>query len=43
MENNINIIPKPKSIVVNEGSFKLTLDTKIYFNVNSKKVADYLN
>lgn len=40
--NTINIIPKPKSLVVNEGSFKLTSDTKIYFNVNSKKVADYL-
>jgi hexosaminidase len=42
MEKNINIIPKPKSIVVNEGIFKLNPDTKIYFNVNSKKVADYL-
>ena len=42
MGNNINIIPKPKSIVINEGSFKLNPDTKIYFNVNSKKVADYL-
>ncbi|MBK7632765.1 MAG: family 20 glycosylhydrolase [Ignavibacteriales bacterium] len=42
-ENNINIIPKPKSLVVNEGTFKLTSDTKIYFNVNSKKVADYLS
>ena len=40
--NKINIIPKPKSLVVNEGSFKLTSDTKIYFNVNSKKVSDYL-
>ena len=42
MGNNINIIPKPKSIVIYEGSFKLNPDTKIYFNVNSKKVADYL-
>lgn len=42
MQDDINIIPKPKSIVVNEGTFKLTSDTKIYFNVNSKKVADYL-
>ena len=42
MGNNINIIPKPKSIVVNAGIFKLTPETKIYFNVNSKKVADYI-
>ena len=42
MGNNINIIPKPKSIVINEGSFKLNPDTKIYFNVNSKEIADYL-
>ena len=42
MVNNITIIPKPKSIVVNEGFFKLNQDTKIYFNVNSKKIADYL-
>ena len=40
--NILNIIPKPKSIVINEGSFKLTPDTKIYYDQNSKKVADYL-
>jgi hexosaminidase len=40
--NNINIIPKPKSIVLNEGTFKLTAETKIYFDQYSKKVADYL-
>jgi hexosaminidase len=43
LEENINLIPKPKSIVVSEGVFKLTSNTKIYFNVNSKQVADYLS
>ena len=42
MNSNINIIPKPKSIVINEGTFKLTGETKIYFDQYSKKVADYL-
>ncbi|MEO8232253.1 MAG: beta-N-acetylhexosaminidase [Ignavibacteriota bacterium] len=42
MENEISIIPKPKSIVVNEGTFNLTADTKIYYDQYSKKVADYL-
>ncbi|MDY0083178.1 MAG: beta-N-acetylhexosaminidase, partial [Ignavibacteriaceae bacterium] len=42
MDNTINLIPNPKSIVVNEGSFKLTSQTKIYFDQYSKKVADYL-
>ena len=40
--SKVNIIPKPKSIVVNEGTFKLNPDTKIFFDHNSKKVADYL-
>jgi hexosaminidase len=40
--NSINIIPKPKSIVVNEGTFKLKPDTRIFYDQNSKKVADYL-
>lgn len=40
--SEINIIPKPKSIVVNDGVFKLNSDTKIFFDSNSKKVADYL-
>lgn len=40
--NILNIIPKPKSIVINEGSFKITPDTKIFYDQNSKKVADHL-
>ncbi len=42
MENEISIIPKPKSIVVNEGTFNFTADTKIYYDQYSKKIADYL-
>jgi hexosaminidase len=42
LNSEINIIPKPKSIVVNDGVFKLNSDTKIFFDSNSKKVADYL-
>lgn len=38
---NISIIPKPKSMVVNEGSFNLTADTKIFYDQNSKYIADY--
>jgi len=42
MNSNVNIIPKPKSIVISEGSFKLTSNTKIRYDQYSKKVADYL-
>ncbi len=42
MQSCINIIPKPKSIVVNEGSFKLNSETKIFYDSNSRRVADYL-
>ncbi len=42
MDNQINIIPKPKSIVINEGKFILNADTKIFYDPYSKKVADYL-
>lgn len=42
MNTEINIIPKPKSIVLNEGSFILNANTKIFFDSNSKRVADYL-
>ncbi len=42
LDNEISIIPKPKSIVVTEGKFNLTADTKIYFDQYSKGIADYL-
>ena len=38
----INVIPKPKSIVINEGTFTLNSETKIYYDQNSKHIADYL-
>ncbi|RPI60744.1 MAG: beta-N-acetylglucosaminidase, partial [Ignavibacteriales bacterium] len=41
--NNINIIPKPKSIVVNEGTFNLNPLTKIYYKNEAKQIAEYLN
>lgn len=41
--SNINLIPSPKSIVINDGSFTLTNQTKIYFDQYSRKVADYLS
>jgi len=41
MNNNLNVIPKPKSIVTNEGNFVLNPDTKIFFDQNSKQIADY--
>ncbi len=41
--NNINLIPKPKSLVLNEGTFRLNQNTRIFFDQNSKQVADYLN
>lgn len=41
-DNNINLIPNPKSIVINEGSFTLSSKTKICFDQYSKRVADYL-
>lgn len=42
LAQEINIIPQPKSIVVNEGNFRLTNETKIFYDQNSKLVADYL-
>lgn len=38
----ISVIPKPKSIVLNEGTFVLTPDTKIFYDQYSKPVADFL-
>lgn len=40
--NNINLVPKPKSIVTNEGTFLLNPDTKIFYDQFSKHIADYL-
>lgn len=42
LAQEISIIPQPKSIVVNEGNFRLTKETKIFYDQNSKPVADYL-
>ena len=43
MNTNINIIPKPKSIVVNEGTFKITSITKLFYKKEAKQIAEYLN
>lgn len=42
IENGINIIPKPKSLVVNEGTFKLNPATKIFYEKKAKQTAVYL-
>lgn len=42
VNNTISIIPKPKSFVLSEGVFKLKPNTKIFYDQNSKRVADYL-
>ncbi len=38
----INIIPKPKSILINDGVFKLNSLTKIYYKKEAKNIAEYL-
>ena len=43
MEREINIIPKPKSLIVNEGTFKLNASTKILYKEDAKQIAEYLN
>lgn len=43
MENGINIIPKPKNLVVNEGTFRLNAGTKIFYEKETKQIAEYLN
>ncbi|HEX7356078.1 MAG TPA: family 20 glycosylhydrolase [Ignavibacteriaceae bacterium] len=40
--SDINIIPAPKSVVVNEGAFNLNASTKIYYSKEAKPIADYL-
>jgi len=42
VNNTISIIPKPKSFILSEGVFKLKPNTKIFYDQNSKRVADYL-
>ena len=42
METGINIIPKPKSIILSEGIFKLNADTKIFYKKEAKQIAKYL-
>ncbi len=42
METEINIIPKPKSIILSEGTFKLNADTKIFYKKEAKQIAEYL-
>jgi hexosaminidase len=43
MNTNINIIPKPKSLNVNEGTFKLNTSTKIFYKNEARQIAEYLN
>jgi hexosaminidase len=43
MNTNINIIPYPKSIVINEGTFKITSITKLFYKKEAKQIAEYLN
>ena len=43
MGEGINIIPKPKSIIVNEGTFTLNSLTKIFYRKEAKAIAEYLN
>jgi hexosaminidase len=43
MNTNINIIPKPKSIVINDGTFKITSITKLFYKKEAKQIAEYLN
>ncbi len=43
MERGINIIPKPKSLIVNEGTFKLNASTVLYYEKEAKQIAEYLN
>ncbi|HCY74612.1 MAG TPA: beta-N-acetylhexosaminidase [Ignavibacteriales bacterium] len=40
--SEINIIPAPKSIMVNEGAFNLNASTKIYYEKKAQPIADYL-
>ncbi|HEX9251026.1 MAG TPA: beta-N-acetylhexosaminidase, partial [Ignavibacteriaceae bacterium] len=42
-EKGINLIPQPKSIVINEGTFNLNAATKIYYQKEAKQIAEYLN
>lgn len=42
IEKDINIIPKPMSLVRNEGSFQLNTFTKIFYEKDTKNIADYL-
>jgi hexosaminidase len=39
--NNINIIPKPQEIKILEGSFILNSSTKILFDEQTRKIAEY--
>ena len=41
METGINIIPKPKSLIVNEGTFKLNANTKVFYKKEAKQIAEY--
>ncbi|MCU0342827.1 MAG: family 20 glycosylhydrolase [Ignavibacterium sp.] len=41
-ERNINLIPQPKSIVINDGSFIIKPSTKIYYERNTEEIAGYL-
>jgi len=42
MGNEVNIIPKPKSIVVNDGAFTLNSITKIFYKKEANSIAEYL-
>ena len=41
MNTNINIIPNPKSIVINEGTFRISSYTKLFYKKEAKQIAEY--
>ena len=43
MNTDINIIPKPKSIVINEGTFKLNVLTKIFYKIEANVMTNNIS
>lgn len=43
IQNNVNIIPKPKNLVLREGTFQLNSLTKIFYKQDAKDIAEYLD
>jgi len=43
IQNNINIIPKPKNLVLREGKFQFNALTKIFYKKDTQSIAEYLD